>query len=123
MSSFIEQAAERLEQLRRAGITLPEIHAPHPAPIPPPEVEAAVAANPVPAPRVAAPTALDFAPPAETRSDLSPQSRRVELDLNALAAAGLVTPNAPRSQMADQYRVIKRPLIANAIGRGAATVA
>ena len=50
------------------------------------------------------------------------KSRRVELDLSAIASAGIVTPNAPRSHLADQYRVIKRPLIANAMGRGAATV-
>ena len=43
----------------------------------------------------------------------------MELDLEALAAMGLVTPNAPRTPMADQYRVIKRPLIRNATGRGA----
>jgi protein-tyrosine kinase len=30
-----------------------------------------------------------------------------------------VTPNAPRTFMADQYRVIKRPLITNAMGKGA----
>jgi protein-tyrosine kinase len=41
------------------------------------------------------------------------------LDLEALSAKGIVTPNAPRSFMADQYRVIKRPLIANALGKGA----
>jgi protein-tyrosine kinase len=38
-----------------------------------------------------------------------------------LAAKGIVTPNAPRSFMADQYRVIKRPLIANA-GRASTAV-
>jgi exopolysaccharide/PEP-CTERM locus tyrosine autokinase len=47
----------------------------------------------------------------------------VEIDLAALAAAGIVSPNAPRSQIADQFRVIKRPLIANAQGKGAAAVA
>jgi exopolysaccharide/PEP-CTERM locus tyrosine autokinase len=50
-------------------------------------------------------------------------SRRVEIDIDALAAAGIVSPNAPRSQIADQYRVIKRPLIRNAMGRGAAKIA
>jgi len=49
-------------------------------------------------------------------------SRLIELDLNKLSAAGLLTPNASRSALADQFRVIKRPLIANALGRGAATV-
>ena len=32
-----------------------------------------------------------------------------------LAAAGIVSPTAPRSQIADQFRVIKRPLISNAM--------
>lgn len=50
-------------------------------------------------------------------------SRRVELDLQRLAALNFVTPGAPRSRIADQYRVIKRPLIANALGKGAAPVA
>ncbi|NML14396.1 tyrosine-protein kinase family protein [Azohydromonas sp. G-1-1-14] len=50
-------------------------------------------------------------------------SRRVELDLERLAAAHFVTPGSPRTRIADQYRVIKRPLIANALGKGAAPVA
>ena len=50
-------------------------------------------------------------------------SRRVEIDLDALSAAGIVSPNAPRSQIADQFRVIKRPLIRNAMGKGASVIA
>ena len=49
-------------------------------------------------------------------------SRRVDLDLQALQAAGIVTPNAPRTNIADQFRVVKRPLILNAMGKGAAPV-
>ena len=52
----------------------------------------------------------------------APQSRRIELRLDELAASGIVTPNAPRSHMADQYRVIKRPLIKNAMGKGASVI-
>ncbi|MBZ8138320.1 chromosome partitioning ATPase [Rubrivivax gelatinosus] len=96
MSSLIEQAAQRLEQLRQAGVTVPELDA-GPAPA---------------APQTALPTARE---PVAT-------SRRVELDLDELAAAGVVTPNAPRSTVADQFRVIKRPLIANAVGKGATTL-
>ena len=40
-----------------------------------------------------------------------------------LESTGIVTPNAPRSHIADEYRVIKRPLISNAMGRGAAALA
>jgi exopolysaccharide/PEP-CTERM locus tyrosine autokinase len=56
---------------------------------------------------------------AERPKEPAPSSRQVTLDLNAMAAAGIVTPNAPRSRAADQYRVIKRPLITNAMGKGA----
>ncbi|WP_367184128.1 XrtA-associated tyrosine autokinase [uncultured Azohydromonas sp.] len=58
-----------------------------------------------------------------TPRPMTATSRRVELDLRRLAAANFVTPGAPRSRIADQYRVIKRPLIANALGKGAAPVA
>ena len=61
---------------------------------------------------VAEPEARVAAPAAE--------SRHVDLDYEALARAGIVVPNAPRSLLADQFRVIKRPLIRNAVGKGAA---
>ncbi len=38
----------------------------------------------------------------------------VQIDLEALAAAGFVTPQAQRSQIADEFRVLKRPIIRNA---------
>jgi Mrp family chromosome partitioning ATPase len=100
MSSLIEQAAQRLEQLRQAGVVLPDENA---------EVTV-LAATPAPAPAAT--------PPHEPVVT----SRRVELNLEAIAAAGIVTPSAPRSTVADQFRVIKRPLIANAVGKGAATL-
>lgn len=46
----------------------------------------------------------------------------MELDLEAISASGLLVPQATRSQLADEYRVIKRPLIANAMGRSSATI-
>jgi len=51
------------------------------------------------------------------------ESRRVDIDLQTLAAMGIGVPGASRSQIADQYRVIKRPLIKNAMGRGASVIA
>lgn len=44
---------------------------------------------------------------------------RVPLDFEALAAAGMVTPDAERSQVAEEFRHIKRPLLLNAFGDGA----
>ena len=100
MSSLIEQATLRLEQLRRAGASIPENA---PVPVAREAVTASVIAEPAPAP--------------------ASVSRRVQIDLDALAAAGIVSPNAPRSQIADQFRVIKRPLISNAMGKGASVIA
>jgi protein-tyrosine kinase len=103
MSSLIEQASLRLEQLRRAGAAIPE--APKPA---------------VLSKAVAAPLAAEAEAKAKAPTIVS---RKVEIDLEALAAAGIVSPNAPRSQVADQFRVIKRPLIANALGKGPSVIA
>lgn len=104
MSSLIEKAAQRLEQLRQAGADMPAA----------PEVAA-----PASAPEVAAPAATRPAPVKEAPKTVS---KTVRLDLAALTEAGFVTPNAPRAVIADQYRVIKRPLIANATGKGASVV-
>ena len=114
MSTLIEQASLRLEQLRRAGASV----APTGAVGAPIGIIAEPAAKPQPASPVA-PPAAEFDPGATTGQ----MSRRVEFDLDALAAAGIVSPNAPRSKIADQYRVIKRPLIANAMAKGASVVA
>lgn len=96
MTSLIEQAAQRLEQLRQAGVAIPDVDAP-----------AVPQERPAAAPERVEPVAT---------------SRRVELKLDELNAAGIVTPNSPRTVVADQFRVIKRPLIANAVGKGAATL-
>ena len=49
-------------------------------------------------------------------------SKRIDLDLARLRAAGFLTPDSGRSQLADEFRVIKRPLIGNAKGRSAGVV-
>lgn len=102
MTSLIEQAARRLEQLRQAGVEIPGATAP--APADPAAAEARLPPVPV---------AVAAAVPA-------PQSRQVEIDLVKLEADGIITPHSPRTTTSDQFRVIKRPLISNAMGRGAA---
>jgi exopolysaccharide/PEP-CTERM locus tyrosine autokinase len=111
MSSLIEQAAHRLEQLRRAGAAMPQAVAraePPPAPLPE-EAQTSGVQPPIAVAGVTQPA------PVVT-------SKRVEINLDSLSAAGIVSPHSPRSQIADQYRVIKRPLIANAMGKGATPV-
>ena len=115
MSSLIEQAAQRLEQLRQAGITIPEVEADLRPDL--------LFDSPAPSARQQAPTTPVFTQPMRESLEPVALSREVELDLPSLSSKGLVTPGAARSHMADQYRVIKRPLIANAMGRGASTVA
>jgi protein-tyrosine kinase len=100
MNSLIEQAARRLEQLRQAGATMPEVNG---------------VGLPVVAP--AAPVPTPSPPPVAV-----PPARTVHLDLARLARAGYLTPLAPRSLVADQFRVVKRPLIGNAVGKQARDV-
>ncbi len=104
MTSLIEKAALRLEQLRRAGADSP----PSEDVAAPPMAAAAGTTAPAPAPVPA--------------MEPEPVSRAVEINLDALTAIGYVTPHAPRSAIADQFRVIKRPLLANATGKGASVV-
>jgi receptor protein-tyrosine kinase len=51
-----------------------------------------------------------------------PSRTRVEIDLARLSANGFITPQAPRSRLAEEFRVIKRPLLTNVRGRTAAPV-
>jgi exopolysaccharide/PEP-CTERM locus tyrosine autokinase len=97
---LIEQAARRLEQLRSAGVSFAD---PRPARDP--------VANPQ--------SAANLVPSAPPPPPPAPVSRAIEINLPALTAAGFLTPIASRSKIADEYRVIKRPLIANALGKGA----
>lgn len=115
MSSLIEQAAERLEQLRLAGVVPPVDNSPLAA-------STERSAFPVlgtPSEQTVSPPAAIALQDAATNSALhddlaSPRSsRRIDFDLQALAAASFVTPDAPRSQVADEFRVLKRPLINN----------
>jgi receptor protein-tyrosine kinase len=129
--SLIEEAAKRLEQLRNSGIDLPDVAEPRSATpakaraadeprgaaIALLEAEAVTqrAAEPLPDARPARPSVVEHREPARS-------SRKVVLDLARLAAAGIVSPDAPRSQTADEFRVIKRPLIANALGKSATRI-
>ena len=121
--SLIEQAAKRLEELRRAGAETAEGGPLARDPLPNAETE-----------RVPTPEALMRGPahaqvglhrpiqdavappraaPAQPATPAAPQ-RFVDIDLERLKEKGFVTPDAPKSQIADEFRVIKRPIIRNA---------
>jgi protein-tyrosine kinase len=111
MSSLIEQATRRLELLRRAGVAVPEENV-------------AVLQAPKKNAEAGLKQSIDKNENEneKTNNENKIFSRKVDLDLDALNAAGIVSPSSPRSQIADQYRVIKRPLISNAMGRGASKI-
>jgi exopolysaccharide/PEP-CTERM locus tyrosine autokinase len=136
--SLIEQASKRLEELRRAGAAPVDEAARDADALPTPEAvvralesrkdqqpdiwSAAGAAASTQAVRAAA--AIAEPPLAEiaAKSNAGRTSRLVTIDLERLKARGYVSPDAPTTQVADEFRVIKRPIIRNAQGRGGAKV-
>lgn len=110
--SIIEQAVKRLDELKQVGVEIPDQRV---EPVDASTIERAVALdNTLPEPpRVRAEA------PARGAQDVS---RQVDIDLDRLAAAGFVSSDVARSRVADEFRVIKRPIIANAIGKGAAPI-
>ena len=46
------------------------------------------------------------------------QSIDIEISFEELAGKGMVTPDSPRSPIAEEYRAIKRPLLTNIEGKG-----
>lgn len=108
--SIIEQAARRLEELRRSGIELP-------GQVPIPVGDAPSGADRLPA-RLA--RRLEKEPPATfyatrrvdpDRVAPGTRSKPVDIDLMRLSAMGYLTPDRPRSQIADEFRLIKRQLL------------
>lgn len=105
--SLIEQAAKRLEQLRQAGVELPEDESP-------------IQTQALPSGHHG--MAESFTPLTPTPQIPHSLAKHIDLDLDAIAASGLLVPQGSNTQLENEYRVIKRPLIANAMGRGAVPV-
>jgi|SRR5215470_11375990 len=127
---LVEKAAQRLAQLQKAGVEAPR---PEGAPGTLPPASPGAESTPTPerfaqaleraqpadarAPAAARPKGAEPEAPADLPGSVAPadrHSRVVHIDLDALAAAGFVTPQAQRSQIADEFRVMKRPIIRNA---------
>jgi receptor protein-tyrosine kinase len=112
--SVIEQAAKRLAELQRAGAEV-GIAEPQPttgqgeASTPEALIRAFEARVPAGWPHEQKPVPLEQSEHA---------SRRIDLDFAELKLRGFVTADAPKSQIADEFRVLKRPIIRNALGRG-----
>lgn len=133
--SIIEQAAKRLEELQRAGVDVPWAA----AGLSRQEFDSLVdSAQKAPAvPGLGNPAALHLAPPspgagavkvlpaAPVASDMATgerRSRSIELPLATLGQSGFLVPGQARTGLADEFRVIKRPLIKNIEGESAAPI-
>lgn len=102
--SIIEEASKRLEQLGRAGIQAP----------------AAVNSTPAGRERAHADDVRAGRTEPSWPEDSAAGPNRVNIDLERLHANGIITPSAPDVQLAHEFRVIKRPLIRNALGKSGA---
>ena len=148
----IEQAAKRLEQLKKAGVDINTgttehlraeaadgtIAEPLPLrvareidarPVAPPLADArqsdvlhhvSVGIDPAAMPEGAALASSLVRPVHPLRTAVA--RPHVDIDLARLSANGYVTPQAPRSRLAEEFRVIKRPLLVNARGKSSTTV-
>ena len=129
--SLIEQAAKRLQELQRAGAELPDSDAgtaeSH-ADVPPTPEALMRALDARGMSTQTRPTIRDVRsdPVARHGGPITPTAdrpaRHIDLDLGRLKARGYITPDAPKSQIADEFRVLKRPIIRNALGQAGARV-
>lgn len=102
MRNLIEEAAARLQQLQQDGLS---------------DRWADVVETDARLERVGSsvfPIARRFPAP------LQRESSRLEIDLSVLAERGMLTPHAAQPEMANEYRILKRPLIRNASSKGGA---
>ncbi|OIR07118.1 tyrosine-protein kinase YwqD [mine drainage metagenome] len=125
--SIIEEAAKRLDELKRAGMSVPDVG----------EGIATIRAVPVEStgekddavPELSgretsepdglgSPVNSRECPADEAFQSNEGSLRRFDINLADLAAKNFITADALRSRLADEFRVIKRPLLVNAQGKG-----
>jgi protein-tyrosine kinase len=134
--SIIEEAAKRLEQLHQAGIEIPKVAASTQEPR---LDKKASLLPPLPqrvAQRVAEAKEVHFSATVQDTNEqdvtedprIEPSWRAgqrrnyLEINIQALRAAGFVTADDPESKLVHEFRIIKRPLIRNATMKGPAAI-
>jgi protein-tyrosine kinase len=112
--SLLERAAQRLD----TGAAAAPIPA-RPAPAAPPRPVVEVAPPAIPRASVLAPETVTRRKPSRTpEPDPSRSSRRDEIDLAALREQGFILPDSPTTVVAEEFRIIKRQLLQNAMATG-----
>lgn len=121
--NIIEQATQRLEELQRAGIQVPWDALPPGArqaagvkrePVEAATVPDAVGEAPAMLPPVTRLKSLPDAASARVAPSSGRSSREVTVDLERLTGLGYLVPGRERTLWADEFRAIKRPILANA---------
>ncbi|GAB3461310.1 XrtA-associated tyrosine autokinase [Massilia terrae] len=108
--SLIEKAASRIDLQRAAAQPLPATAAPEYSEV---AVPGTATSGLPPAPPALPLPALEI-PAAAPAPLAAPVPRTVELDLERMRASGLVTAAAGRTQLLEDFRIIKRPLLQRA---------
>lgn len=116
--SLIEKAAQRLDQLKQASAE-PGDEQLQPQAVRPAAGAGHEAAAAAPAKSLTQSSEVPLTVPL---AQAAPVSRTAYIDLEALAAKGMVTPDQPRSAIAEEFRVIKRPLLRNATDTSAVRI-
>jgi protein-tyrosine kinase len=123
--SIIEQATKRLEELARAGVDVPWAVAGLPERSPPGAAATGPSPEPTPVSTVrrletAAPSQAGqarvaaAAPVVASALASGKRSASVQIDLERLERSGYLVPTLARSELAEEFRQIKRPLLHHA---------
>lgn len=113
--SLVERALKKIQESRAQG---QPAHAPPHASL---NTVPMQAARPASAPQPTVPPAAPVISAVPTLEPVRP-TRVIHVDRDALRHAEMLPPASQERQLAGEYRQIKRPLIANALGRGVAKV-
>lgn len=123
--SLLERAARRLEKAQAgkdgAAPAIP-LETTAAAPVADMAAAAAAAAAAAPVAPVAPGQAAGLGARAAPRRTSGRQSRRGEIDLQSLRAAGFVVPDSPSTLTAEEFRLVKRQLLLNAFAKGEAAI-
>ena len=116
--SLIEKAAQRLDQLKQVSAE------PGDEPVQVVQPQSVLEPKPVDRATSVAKESVKSSevPLSVPQAQSATMSRTVHIDLAMLAAKGMVTPEQPRSSIAEEFRVIKRPLLRNATDVGPARI-
>jgi protein-tyrosine kinase len=114
-ASLLERAAQRLDGGQAVAPPAPQPAALAPA------AAATVTVPPPGMPRasVLAPAGAVARPRPKPDGEANRTSRRGDIDLEALREQGFILPDSPTTAIAEEFRIIKRQLLLNAMARGA----